>query len=84
MKGSHPTIGAKIKQLRRDRGWDLRKLGAQAGIHFSQIGKWERRESDPSWAQTCKLAKAFGIPPRLLWDPDPLTVNEEPPQQVVH
>lgn len=75
MAGTHPTIGGKIRALREAKELTTRALGELVGYSASQISKWERGGADPDWEQTCRLAKALGVPPRLLWDPDPLTVD---------
>lgn len=71
MPSSHPTIGEKIRHFREQRGWTLSELGERSGINFRLISTWERREADPDFAQTSRLAKALRVSVERLWNAKP-------------
>ncbi|MDI3328448.1 MAG: helix-turn-helix transcriptional regulator [Alicyclobacillaceae bacterium] len=71
------TFGAKLKQLRTNRGWTLEQLAARSGLSISHISSLERgTRTKPSFMVAVRLAEALEVP---LWtfldDPDAETVR---------
>lgn len=58
-------MSKKIKRLRKarlDKGWTGMKLATEAGLHPSQISKFETGREIPYDKQLERLAAALGIP----------------------
>ena len=49
----------RIKELRKKKGVSQSELGDLAGIHFTQISRYERGDTTPNGEVLTKLAKAF-------------------------
>lgn len=61
--------GAKIKQLRLERGWTLQDLGDRLGVGKSTVRRWENGEIASLKAETLKaIADAFGVSPLEFFD----------------
>jgi transcriptional regulator with XRE-family HTH domain len=60
MKENTSTFGAKILQLRKERGWSQPKVGKLIGTSGAIVGRYERGEITPSIEVARKLADAFG------------------------
>jgi transcriptional regulator with XRE-family HTH domain len=59
---TQPTVGLKIRAMRRQQGLSQRALAASCGLSFNAISKIERGESSPTVATLHRLAGALGIP----------------------
>ena len=65
--GSAPTeainrhLGARVKQLRSDRGWSLEGLANASGVSRSMLSQIEREQANPTLAVTLRIAQAFGM-----------------------
>ncbi len=54
-------FGARIRQLRNDRGWSQEELADRAGLHRTYIGSVERGEQNLSLVNIERLAATLGI-----------------------
>lgn len=61
-------IGARIRNLRRMKGWSQEKLAFEAELHRAYIGQVERGEKNIGLINLEKIARAFGISIRNLFN----------------
>ncbi len=61
MKEHTSTFGAKILQLRKDRGWSQPEIGKLIGTSGAIVGRYERGEITPSIEVARKMADAFAV-----------------------
>lgn len=54
-------LGARVKQLRAERGWSLEALAAASGVSRSMLSQIEREQANPTLAVTLRIARAFGM-----------------------
>jgi transcriptional regulator with XRE-family HTH domain len=54
-------IGARIRSLRKSKGWSQEKLAEQADLNASYVGKIERGEKNTTFKSLEKVASALGI-----------------------
>ncbi|TNJ63774.1 helix-turn-helix transcriptional regulator [Paenibacillus hemerocallicola] len=54
-------VGARIRDLRKERGLSQEQLGEKAGFHFSYIGGIERAEKNISLLNLAKIADALDV-----------------------
>ena len=54
-------LGARVKQLRGERGWSLEQLAAASGVSRSMLSQIEREEANPTLAVTLRIAQAFAM-----------------------
>lgn len=54
-------IGAKIKELRIEKGLSQEELAEKSGVDRTFIGGLERGERNVSILTLCEIAKAFGV-----------------------
>ena len=57
-----------LRDLRRQRGLTLQQLADRAGIHTTQLGRYERG-LQPGIDAVVRLARALGVDPRELMEP---------------
>jgi transcriptional regulator with XRE-family HTH domain len=67
MRGQTPEtitrhLGARVKQLRKLRGWSLDALAHASGVSRSMLSDIEREQANPTLAVTLRIAQAFGMP----------------------
>lgn len=55
------TIGARIKQLRLEKGWTQKKLGEKCGMADSAIRRYESDRGNPTEKTLLKIAEALGV-----------------------
>ena len=66
-KEQHPAetinrhLGARVKQLRSDKGWSLEMLANGSGVSRSMLSQIEREKANPTLAVTLRIAHAFGM-----------------------
>jgi transcriptional regulator with XRE-family HTH domain len=61
------ALGARVRSLRRERGWTLKHLGREAGLSHPFLSQLERGLARPSVGSVERIARAFGMPVGLLW-----------------
>ena len=54
-------LGARVKELRRRRGWTLEDLAERAGVSRAMISKVERGEKNPTLVVAAKVAEGLGV-----------------------
>lgn len=75
MKGFQPmTLGQRIKQLRKERGWTQRELEQRAGLENRNLTRYESDKVRPRLESLTKIAEALEV------SVDELT-REEPSHQ---
>lgn len=55
------TLGKKIAELRRAKGWTQTQLAEKVGVHPSHITRWERDKNQPSANTLTELAKHLEV-----------------------
>lgn len=55
------TLGKRILELRKERGWSQPDLGRRVGTSGAIVGRYERAEITPSVDVARKLAEALGV-----------------------
>lgn len=55
------SFAQRLKKTRIDKGLSQTELGNLAGIHYTQIGRYENKGSQPSADILSKLANALGV-----------------------
>jgi transcriptional regulator with XRE-family HTH domain len=60
-------LGARVRQLRRERGMTLKALGGQAGLSHPFLSQLERGLARPSVGSVERIAGALGVPVTALW-----------------
>jgi transcriptional regulator with XRE-family HTH domain len=60
-------LGARVRQLRRERGMTLKELGAEAGLSHPFLSQLERGLARPSVGSVERIAHALGVPVTALW-----------------
>ena len=61
----HEVIGARIRALRRQKGWTQEELGGRADLDFTTIGGAERGEKSLSLKSLARVAEALEVD--LAW-----------------
>ncbi len=71
--GTHPTLapmqqddirsrfGARVRQLRTERGWSQEAFADRAGLHRTYVGSIERGEQNISLANIERVAATLGV-----------------------
>ncbi|MET3938227.1 transcriptional regulator with XRE-family HTH domain [Paenibacillus sp. PvP094] len=54
-------VGARIRALRKERGYSQESLGEKGGFHFSYIGQIERGEKNVSLVNLAKIADSLDV-----------------------
>ena len=55
------SFAQRLKKARIDKGLSQTELGKLAGIHYTQVGRYENKGSQPSAEILSKLANALGV-----------------------
>ena len=61
------SLGARVRELRRDRGLTLKALGRDAGLSHPFLSQLERGLARPSVASVNRIARALDVPVSMLW-----------------
>jgi len=61
------ALGARVRQLRHERGWTLKHLGREAGLSHPFLSQLERGLARPSVGSVERIARALEVPVGLLW-----------------
>jgi transcriptional regulator with XRE-family HTH domain len=70
-KGDSSHIGARIKALRRERGWTLQELGRRGDVSISALSKIENNVVTASFDTLLKIARALDASFETLLDEKP-------------
>jgi len=62
-------FGARVRELREQRGLSQERLAALSGLHRTYIGSVERAERNPTLKTMAKLAYALDMPLAELFAP---------------
>ena len=54
-------LGARVKRLRRERGFTLEELAGRSGVSRAMISKLERGEKNPTLVIAARLAEGLGV-----------------------
>ncbi|MCM1511901.1 MAG: helix-turn-helix transcriptional regulator [Oxalobacter formigenes] len=63
-------FGARLVQLRKERGWSQEKLSLESGLARSYLGGVERGQRNIALLNIYKLAETLGISPAELFKYD--------------
>ena len=55
------TLGQKIREIRRSKGWTQKELAKEIGMTTAQISRWEQDHVTPRTRNLEDLAKVFGV-----------------------
>jgi Predicted transcription factor, homolog of eukaryotic MBF1 len=61
-------VGAKIREIRKQKGWSQEELADHAGFHYSYIGSVERGQRNISLTNLEKVASTLGVDVHQLFD----------------
>jgi len=61
------VLGARVRELRRDRGMTLKGLGNEAGLSHPFLSQLERGLARPSMSSVERIARALDVPVSTLW-----------------
>jgi transcriptional regulator with XRE-family HTH domain len=61
------SLGARVRELRRDRGLTLKALGRDAGLSHPFLSQLERGLARPSVGSVERIARALEVPVSMLW-----------------
>lgn len=59
-------LGARIKQLRKDRGWTLRDMVVEHDFHLTHWQAFEKGNRGMSLPSLLRVASVFGVTPSQL------------------
>jgi XRE family transcriptional regulator, regulator of sulfur utilization len=60
-KNIQAALGARIRQLRKDREWSQEDLAAASGMHWTYIGQVERGERNLTIQSIRSIAKGLNL-----------------------
>jgi transcriptional regulator with XRE-family HTH domain len=63
------ALCARVRELRKRRGWTLEELAAQSGVSRSMLSEIERERANPTLVVAYRIAGAFGLTLGELVDP---------------
>lgn len=66
------TVGERVKEVRKRKGFSVRYLSEESGISRSTISRWENNHLNPSEEKLKKVVKALGITMHDFWSEQPL------------
>jgi transcriptional regulator with XRE-family HTH domain len=70
------NLGARVRELRKARGWTLEQASVQAGLARSTLSKIENGQMSPTYEALKKLAEGLAISvPQLFTPPSKAQVN---------
>ena len=61
------ALGARVRSLRRERGWTLKQLGGEAELSHPFLSQLERGLARPSVGSIERISRALGVPVGLMW-----------------
>jgi len=63
------ALGARVRKLRKQKGWSQEELADRCGHHWTYIGGLERGERNATLQVVADIAQAFGVPVREVLPP---------------
>ncbi len=57
-----------LRAIRESKRMSIEALGDQAGVHFTQVSRYERGVREPKVTAIVNLARGLGVPPARLFD----------------
>ena len=72
---SQSSIGEKIAELRKKKGFTQADLGVYLNISYQAVSKWERGESCPDFNTLSRLAQLFNVSISYFEESTPVTVE---------
>ncbi|MEH7373117.1 helix-turn-helix transcriptional regulator, partial [Priestia megaterium] len=70
-------IGARIRELRKERNMTLRELADALGVPFTTLGNYERGDRKPDLQFLLDISKYFGVSMDFLSRTDEITSYED-------
>jgi transcriptional regulator with XRE-family HTH domain len=67
VKDTAAGLGARVRELRHERGLTLKALGRRAGLSHPFLSQLERGLARPSVGSMERIAQALGVPVGALW-----------------
>lgn len=58
---SYTSFGDRLEKVREQKGLSKVELGKLVGVHYSQIGRYERNQASPSADVLTKMANQLGV-----------------------
>jgi transcriptional regulator with XRE-family HTH domain len=55
------TLGMRIREARKEKGWTMQELSERTNISQSQISNYEKDTRNPSFANMAKIADVFEV-----------------------
>jgi len=63
-------VGARLRRLRRERGWRLEDLAERTDLSVAYLSRIEGGERQPSLTALFAIAQAYGVPFSALFEPE--------------
>lgn len=55
-------FGARLKELRESKGLTQKELGRRIGVHYLNVGKYEKDKVGPSVDTLMRMGRVFNVP----------------------
>ena len=65
---SHEAFARNLRAVRQQQGLSIEAVGAAAGLHFTQVSRYERGVREPKVTAIVRLAKGLGVPVSQLFE----------------
>ncbi len=60
------SLAERIREKRKMKGFSQQELASQSGVHYTNIGRYERGEATPSAAILNRMAQVLEVSPDFL------------------
>ncbi len=57
-----------MRELRKERGLTLEKVGQRMGRSHTAVRRWEKGERQPELSEIARLAEIYGVPPAVIFE----------------